>query len=322
MSRLRSTALALASALPLAYLACSAPVRVTPPPADAPAELVALTGAAVLIGTGDIARCNENGDELTAALVDSVLKADSIADVEDAVFTTGDNTYPGGSERDFELCFTPSWGDSAKRIMKKIRPTPGNHEHESDEAAPYYKYFGDAAGSPRKGYYSFSLGEWHVIALNSEIVVNRIFTAKERLDQEEWLREDLKKTSRKCVVAYWHHPMFSSGWHGGDSRIGVIWKILQDGGGDVIITGHDHHYERFHQVNPAGVRDSTGMVQFVIGTGGGGLRNLRSSISPTSAFRLQGYYGVLKLTLGAGEWRSAFIDATGRTWDHAGGRCR
>ena len=308
--------------LSLLALACRAPVRATPPPADAPAELVALSGASILIGAGDIARCNSPADEATAAIVDSVLRADSAAKVDDAVFTLGDNAYPDGSERDYALCFTPSWGDTAKRIISRIRPSPGNHEHETDEAAPYYKYFGDRAGSPRKGYYSYDLGEWHVVVLNSEIVVNRIFSAKEQADQEEWLREDLKGNSKKCAVAYFHHPRYSSGWHGGDTRLTGIWRVLYEGGVDLVLAGHDHNYERFRPLTPLGTVDTTaGIVQILAGTGGGGLRNFRSTIAPHSAFRLQGYYGVVKLTLGAEEWRSAFIDTNGTVWDPSGGRC-
>ncbi|HSE51975.1 MAG TPA: metallophosphoesterase [Gemmatimonadales bacterium] len=306
----------------LLALACRAPVRSTPPPADAPPELVALSGASILIGAGDIARCNSPADEATAAIVDSVLKADSAAKVEDAVFTLGDNAYPDGSERDFSLCFSPSWGDTAKRIISRIRPSPGNHEHETEEAAPYYKYFGDRAGSPRKGYYSYDLGEWHVVVLNSEIVVNRVFSAKEQADQEEWLREDLKGSSKKCTVAYFHHPRYSSGWHGGDTRLTGIWRVLYEGGADLVLVGHDHHYERFQPLTPLGTVDTTaGIVQILAGTGGGGLRNLRATIAPFSAFRLQGYYGVVKLTLGKEEWRSAFIDTNGTVWDPAGGKC-
>lgn len=309
-------------ALPLLAAACKTTVQTIPPPADAPAQLVALTGASILIGAGDIARCNSPADEATASIVDSVLKADSAAKVEDAVFLLGDNAYPAGSERDFQLCFTPSWGDSAKRIMSRIRPTPGNHEYETPVAAGYYEYFGKRAGDPKKGYYSYSLGEWHVVALNSEMVVNRAFTDLERKEQEDWLREDLKGTQKKCTVAYWHHPLYSSGWHGSDTRLASFWRILHEYGVDLILVGHDHNYERFRPLTPLGVVDSTvGMVQIVVGTGGGGLRNFRSAIVPTSAFRLQGYYGVLKLTLGAEEWRSAFIDTNGTVWDPSGGRC-
>jgi calcineurin-like phosphoesterase family protein len=307
----------------LLALGCKPPVRTVPPPADAPAELVALSGASVMIGAGDIARCNSPADEATAAIVDSVLRADSVAKVDDVVFLLGDNVYPDGSARDFALCFTPSWGDSAKRIMAKVRPVPGNHEHESvGDAAPYYEYFGKAAGSPRKGYYSYDFGEWHVVALNSEIVVNSSsFTDLERAAQEEWLREDLKGTQKKCTLAYWHHPFLSSGWHGSDTRLAGLWRILYENRADLVLVGHDHNYERFRPLAPTGIADTAGIVQIIAGTGGGGLRNFRNTIAPNSAFRLQAYYGVLKLTLGAGEWRSAFIDTNGTVWDPSGGKC-
>ena len=163
--RLRSATIALLL-LPLA-VSCKPPVHLTPPPAGAPAAEVAITGASVMIGVGDIAVCATHGDEETAHLVDSVLRADSVAKVKDAVFTLGDNAYPDGSASDFALCFTPSWGDSAKRIMKEIHPVLGNHEFQTVGAAPYFTYFGKAAGDPKKGYYSYDVGDWHVIVLNS-----------------------------------------------------------------------------------------------------------------------------------------------------------
>jgi acid phosphatase type 7 len=305
----------------LFLLACQPRVLPTPPPADAPAELVALTGAAVMIGVGDIAACDSDGDELTAAIVDSVLKADSVANVHNVVFTLGDNAYPSGSDRDFALCFGPSWGDSAKRIMRKVRPSPGNHEHAIFGAAAYYEYFGKSAGPPQKGYYSYELGEWHVIALNSEIVVNGVFTAIERQAQLDWLADDLKANKKKCTVAYWHHPRFSSGWHGSDRRIEVLWGLLYDGGADLILNGHDHHYERFRPMSPAGLEDSTrGIVQILAGTGGGELRGLNPLVA-NSAAQVQGHFGVLKLTLGAEEWRSAFLGTNGRVYDGNLGRC-
>jgi hypothetical protein len=307
--------------LPLLLPACRPAVLTTPPPAEAPAEQVALTGASILIGAGDIASCNSNGDEATAVLVDSVLKADSVAKVENVVFTLGDNAYPEGSDRDFALCFTPSWGDSAKRIMRNIRPSPGNHEHAIFGAAAYYEYFGKNAGSPRKGYYSYALGEWHVIALNSEIVVNSFFTEAERKGQLDWLDADLKANQKKCTVAYWHHPRFSSGVHGSDYRLGVFWDLLYEGGADLILNGHDHHYERFRPMTPAGQLDSTrGVVEMVVGTGGAELRGLRTPIE-NSAAQVQGRFGVLKLTLGAEEWRSAFLATNGAAYDGSGGKC-
>jgi alkaline phosphatase len=312
-----------AAVLLLALLpACQPQVDPTPPPADAPAEIVALTGAAILIGVGDIAACDSRGDELTAAIVDSVLRADSVVDVENVVFTLGDNAYPDGSSQDFARCFTPSWGDPAKRIMRIIRPSPGNHEHLTYDAAPYYEYFGKNAGSPSKGYYSYNIGEWHAVALNSEIVVNGLFSDAERAEQLEWLAQNLKDNPKKCTVAYWHHPRFSSGWHGSDRRLASFWSILYDAGVDLVLSGHDHHYERFQPLTPTGVADSArGIVQILAGTGGGELRGLRDPLAPHSAARVQGRFGVVKLTLGAEEWRSAFLATNGGVYDASGGKC-
>ncbi len=306
----------------LLLLACKPTVFTTPPPATASAEMVALTGASVMIGAGDIATCNAQGDELTAALVDSVLIADSVAKVETVVFTTGDNAYEDGSEQDFARCFSASWGDSAKRIMKHIRPAPGNHEHQSSGAAPYYQYFGKRAGSPKQGYYSYTVGAWHVVVLNSELMVNSGFPDAERLAQLDWLVQDLKSTTKQCTMAYWHHPRFSSGWHGSDPRLAGFWAVLYDGGVDLVLTGHDHNYERFRPMSPAGLVDTTrGIVQIVVGTGGGDLRGLRSPLVPNSASQVQGHHGVLKLTLGSEEWRSAFLSVSGMVFDPSSGRC-
>jgi hypothetical protein len=306
----------------LVLIACKPKVNTTPPPADAPAEAVALTGASVMIGAGDIASCTSEGDEFTAALVDSVLKADSAAGVADAVFSLGDNAYPDGSDRDFALCFTPSWGDTAKRIIKRIYPAPGNHEHSIFGAAPYYEYFGKRAGEPRKGFYSYNFGEWHVIVLNSEIVVNSVFTPEERKAQEDWLNDDLKFNTRKCTLAYWHNPRFSSGWHGSDRLLAGLWTQLYNSDVDLILNGHDHDYERFKPMTPAGLADSTrGIVEIVVGTGGGELRGMRNTVVPNSAVRVQGHFGVLKLTLGKEEWRSAFLSVNGRVYDPSGGKC-
>ena len=302
--------------------ACKPAVKTTPPPADAPAAVVALTGASVMIGAGDIADCTSQGDEATAALVDSVLKADSAAIVEDVVFSLGDNAYPEGSDRDFARCFTPSWGDPAKRIIKRIRPAPGNHEHYIFGASPYYKYFGKQAGESKKGFYSYNVGDWHVIVLNSEIVVNPVFTPEERKAQEDWLNDDLKFNPKKCTIAYWHNPRFSSGWHGSDRLLTPFWQLLYDNNVDLVLNGHDHDYERFKPMTPAGLVDSTrGIVEIVVGTGGGELRGIRSTVVPNSVARVQGHFGVVKLTLGKEEWRSAFLATNGQVYDPSGGRC-
>jgi hypothetical protein len=205
--------------------------------------------------------------------------------------------------------------------MKNIRPAPGNHEHLSSMAAPYYQYFGSRAGSSNKGYYSYNVGAWHAIVLNSEIMVNVGFGDAERQAQLDWLEHDLKSNTQLCTVAYWHHPRFSSGWHGSDRRVAPFWHRLYIGGADVILNGHDHDYERFLPQTPEGTVDSTnGIVEIITGTGGGVLRGFRAAV-PHSAYQVQGHYGVLKLTLGAAAYRYAFLGVDGTVWDRGGGAC-
>jgi len=312
-----------AFALSLLAVACTPPVQLTPPPATAAAAEIRLSGASVLIGAGDIARCDSPGDEATAELVDSVLRADSVAKVHDEVFIAGDDAMPNGTARNFALCFGPSWGDPAKLIMRNVRPALGNHDYLSAGAAAYYRYFGSRAGPDQRGYYGYDIGAWHAIVLNSEMVVDSgAFTDAERTAQEAWLRQELDTHRQKCTVAYWHHPRFSSGWHGPYAQLGPLWRILYGGGVDLILNGHDHDYERFLPQTPEGTLDTArGMTEVIVGTGGDVLRGFRSTIAPHSAFRVQGHYGVLKLTLGGAEWRSAFVDTHGRTYDEQAGRC-
>ena len=310
-------------AVQLMVASCSRQERATLPPANATPDSIVLSGAAVLIGAGDIAVCGTNGDEATAAIVDSVLRVDSAAKLETVVFTAGDNAYPSGpygASDTFGRCFTPSWG--SKRIMKAIRPSPGNHDFETQDGPGYYKYFGDRAGPAGKGYYSYDVGEWHVISLNSEILDDNALVAQAQA-QEEWLRKDLSDHHNRCTLAYFHRPLFSSGdFHGPAPEAEPLWNILYGGGVDIIINGHEHHYERFLLQTPVGVADSVkGVEQFIVGTGGGDLRGVRNPPDPNSAAQIHGYFGVLKLTLGHDEYRHAFIDTNGRVWDQGGGKC-
>jgi hypothetical protein len=307
----------------LIALGCVQPQGATPPPADAPAKEVALAGAVVLIAAGDIAVCGEHWDEATAALVDSILKADSAANVENAVVTMGDNAYPSGSEysnRIFQRCFTPSWG--SKRIMNVIHPSPGNHDFENTTGDGYYRYFGSRAGPPGKGYYSFDIGDWHAVSLNSEILVDPGPFSPEAKAQEEWLLQDLKDHSKPCTLAYFHQPLFTSGVHGPTVEVEGVWNVLYANGVDLVLNGHEHHYERFLPQTPWGVADSVkGIEEIVAGTGGSALRGLRSPLAPNSVAQIHGHYGILKLTLGPGEYRHAFLDTDGRVWDRGGGKC-
>jgi acid phosphatase type 7 len=302
-------------------LQCKPRVHITPPPAAAPAEQVALSGASAMVGVGDIASCSQQLGIETAMLVDSVLDADSVANVQASVFTLGDNVYASGTTEQFEKCFTPSWGDPKRRIMKSLHPTPGNHEYYSPNADPYYKYFGPAAGVVGKGYYSYDVAKWHVVVVNSELFVNSIFTDSARKEQLDWVARDLKDHKALCTIAYWHNPRFSSGWHGNDTRFTPLWQILYDHGVDLVLNGHDHDYERFAPMTPAGVLDSAkGIAEIVAGTGGEDLRGF-NAIVQNSVYRIEGRAGVLLLTLGDKEWRSAWLEVGGRIWDQAGGKC-
>jgi hypothetical protein len=281
-----------------------------------------MPGAPVMIAAGDIAVCGVSGDEETAHIVDSLLTSNNAAKVQSAVVTIGDNAYPSGSsgvENDFPRCFSPSWGSA--RIMNVIHPSPGNHDYDSGSAEPYFSYFGKRAGPPGKGYYSYDFGGWHVISLNSELYFEHGTVAEAR-QQEDWLRKDLAANRALCTLAYFHRPFFSSGNYGSSRQMQPLWRILYEGGADLILNGHEHHYERFLSQTPAGVADSAhGVAQIIAGTGGGDLRGVRSQLAGNSTYQIHGHYGVLKLTLGDGEYRHAFLDTDGRVWDAGSGRC-
>jgi 3',5'-cyclic AMP phosphodiesterase CpdA len=255
---------------------------------------------AFLAGAGDIADCGP-GAALTAALLDRV---------EGTVFTTGDNAYPNGTAAEFRNCYDPTWG----RHRARTRPTPGNHDYSTANAAPYYEYFGDSAGPAGLGYYSYPLGAWHVVALNSEI------DARTGSAQEQWLRADLARNRNRCTAVYFHRAIFSSGRHGGDARMMDIWRTLYELDADLVITGHEHMYERFAPQDDGGRVDSTrGIRQFVVGTGGATIhqgRNVaRNSDTILSA------WGVLALTLDADSYRWRFITIDGSIADEGSATC-
>ena len=304
----------------LAIAACRGDEKPTPP-AESPASEIALAGAVVMIGAGDIAMCGQTGDEQTAAIVDSVLRVDSIANVANVVFTAGDNAYPAGTVEQFARCFGSSWGSSTTRIMKYIRPSPGNHDYNTSGAVPYFSYFGSRAGPDRKGYYSYDFGDWHVVSLNSELPPFRSRQALARA-QEAWLIKDLAANTKLCTIAYMHRPLYSSGDHGEGPSMRRLWDIMFRYRVDLLVVGHDHHYERFNPIAPSGVPDTiNGIEQIIVGTGGGSLRGVSNPRAPNSAATVHGYYGVLKLSLGNGEYRRAFLDTRGRIWDEGGRRC-
>jgi hypothetical protein len=264
----------------------------------------------VLVGTGDIARCSATGDEATANLLDGI---------SGTVFTIGDNAYQSGTATEFSKCYEPSWG----RHKTRTKPAVGNHEYYTEGAKPYYDYFGLAAGDPTKGYYSYDIGSWHMIVLNSNCAALVADGCAAGSPQEQWLKDDLATHSNACTLAYWHHPRFSSGSHGGDASVGPFWSDLYQAGTDVVLNGHDHDYERFAPQNPLGISDpSQGIREFVVGTGGAALTGFKTPMQPNSEFGLINTNGVLKLTLHPDSYDWQFITAPGGAVADSGiGQC-
>jgi Calcineurin-like phosphoesterase/Glycosyl hydrolase family 71 len=209
----------------------------------------------------------------------------------DAVLTLGDQQYPGGALSDFEAVYAGNWGT----YRDITYPVPGNHEYGTPGAQGYFTYFGERAGEPDKGYYSYDLGAWHVVALNSEC--DHVGGCGDSNPQATWLRQDLEAHPRKCVLAYWHRPRFSSGHHGNDLDQDALWRILAAARADVVLSGHDHDYERFLPMNAAGQADPKGVTEFVAGTGGASHYQFQRNPAAASAIRIAGRNGVLRLQL-------------------------
>ena len=262
---------------------------------------------AVLVGAGDIASCDDlAGAEATAKLIDKI---------PGTVFAVGDLAYPDGSDEQFANCYGPTWG----RFKERTRPAPGNHEyHGGGGASGYVRYFGMAAGDPTKAYYSYDLGAWHIIALNSEC--DNVEGCDAASPQWQWLREDLARHQTPCTLAYFHKPLFSSGAeHGNDPTLKPFWQTLYDAGADVVIGGHDHHYERFAPQDPDGRADPEhGMREFIVGTGGKNSHRLLAAPRPNSEVRQADTYGVLKLTLHKTSYDWEFIPEPGRNFTDSG----
>jgi hypothetical protein len=257
----------------------------------------------VLVGAGDIADCTTSTDEATAQLLDVI---------PGAVFTAGDNAYPDGAPSDFTNCYEPTWG----RHKARTSPSPGNHDYRTEDAAGYFAYFGASAGPAGLGYYSYDLGDWHIISLNSEINTSAGST------QEKWLRTDLAANTKQCTLAYWHRPLFSSGFHGSLVALRPLWEALYEFNAEVVVVGHDHNYERFAPQTPTGVADPVrGLRQFVVGTGGTDLRSMEATIA-NSEVRNSTTHGVLKLTLHGSGYEWEFIPVAGQTFTDSGsGSC-
>lgn len=237
----------------------------------------------------------------------------------DAVLPLGDTQYRNGELEQFLASYDPSWG----RVKSITRPVVGNHEYNVAGAAGYFDYFNGIgvrsgpAGSRRRGYYSFDLGSWHLVALNSNC---REVACGPSSKQSRWLRRDLRRSRKRCLLAYWHHPRFSSGGQGSSTRTAAFWARLQRAGADLVLSGHDHGYERFAPKRSGGGIDRRdGIRQFVVGTGGKEVlpfgRRRRGSRAALSAF------GVLRLRLGRAAYDWEFESERAEILDSGSNRC-
>jgi acid phosphatase type 7 len=277
------------------------------PPSTGPSIPPRPSGDPVLVGAGDIARCDGNGDEETARLLDRI---------PGDVFTAGDNAYESGTAEEFARCYDPTWG----RHKARTYPTPGNHDHETDGLAGYLGYFGEGVGTADEPWYSFDLGLWHVVMLDSMCEAVPGGCGRDS-PQVEWLREDLAANPARCTLAIWHHPRFSSGVHGDDPDVGPFWDVLHEAGADLIVNGHDHDYERFAPQAPDGTADpERGIRQFVVGTGGATLRDFPRTAA-NSELRANVSHGVIALTLRPTGYAWEFVPTEGRISDRGAAAC-
>jgi acid phosphatase type 7 len=258
----------------------------------------------VLVGAGDIADCKDlSGAEATSKLLEAI---------PGTVMAVGDLAYPDGTRENFE-CYDRTWG----RVKSRTRPAVGNHEFHSAGATYYFSYFGAAAGDAKTGYYSYELGAWHIIVLNSECT--EVGGCEAGSTQEKWLRADLAAHPAGCKLAYFHKPLFSSGGtHGDDPEFKAFWQALYDAHADVVVNGHDHDYERFAPQDPNGAADSVrGIREFVAGTGGKNHRPFHAA-DRNSEVRNADAFGVLKLTLPERGYEWRFVPEAGKSFADSG----
>ena len=261
----------------------------------------------VIVAAGDIADCSSDGDEATARLV---------VGIEGTVLTLGDNAYEDGTAQDFSDCYEPTWG----QFEERTRPVPGNHEYEIEGASGYFDYFGEAAGQPGKGYYSYERGQWHIVALNSNCEDVGCGASSPQL---RWLEADLAKDAKTCALAYFHYPLFSSGeYRPGIREVKPLWEALYAAGVDVVLNGHDHNYQRFAPQDPEGNADPQhGIREFVVGTGGRSHYSILAPIANSEVYDDE-TYGVLKLTLRPQGYEWRFLPVEGETFTDSGSaRC-
>jgi calcineurin-like phosphoesterase family protein len=302
-----------------------APAPAAPPPPGAPPPPPPDPGAPpapgppppnrTLLTAGDVANCftGPGGDQHpgagaleTAALIKGLLPVDDL-------IVQGDLAYESGTATEFRDCYEPTWG----QFKAFSHPAPGNHEYLSPGAAPYYAYWGTRAGPAGKGYYTYELGAWHIVSLNSEVDVAAAG------EQAAWLRADLALHPTRCAIAFWHRPRWSNDLTQGDTpSLTDLYNILYDGGVDVLLQAHAHAYERWLELAPdGGVQPGRGIRNFVLGTGGGDAQSL-GPLRPGEEISQENVLGVLRMTLSSEGYAWQFMPTLSSTFTDSGtGTC-
>jgi len=308
----------LLAAILLGMMAVQAPAQPKHParpatpdkPADSqPAQSAPPNDSYVLVGAGDIASCKyPEGAEATAKLIEKI---------PGAVFAAGDLAYEHGSAAEFKNCYDRTWG----KFKDRTRPALGNHEYADPGAAAYFQYWGEQAGEAGKGYYSYELGVWHIVVLNTNCAAPGLGGCGKGSPQELWLYDDLKTHPNSCIAAYGHHALYSSGIfrkHAVHPELRQLWIDLYEAHADLMLVGHEHSYERFAPQDPEGKLDFThGIREIVTGTGGRSHDPLGFAV-PNSEVRNADTFGVLKVTLSPHAYTWEFVPVRGGTFRDSG----
>lgn len=278
-----------------------------PPPPSGPHPIIAAAGDIAC----DPASGSFNGGSGTTSTCRQRYTSDLLATAT-AVLTLGDNQYEHGTLAQYQASYHPSWG----RFFGKTFPSVGNHEYLTNQAKGYFDYFGSRAGNRDRGYYSFDVGSWHIVALNSNC--SKVGGCGPGTAQYEWLKADLASSTASCTAAYWHHPRFSSGQYADNSSYQPFWQLLYADGAEFVLNGHDHNYQRYAPMTPSGGRDDLrGIREFVVGTGG----KSRYGVDPSGTNRQvaqDSTYGVIKLTLRPNGYDWQFVPEAGKTFTDSG----
>jgi hypothetical protein len=279
-------------------ISCNSP---RPPTGPTPVDpLPPRGGTATVAAAGDIGLCGSPGVARTARLVEAI---------PGQVLLAGDIAYPNGAPQDFIACFDPDWG----QFRNRWRPVPGNHDYNTPGAAGYFQYFGEAAGRGGRSFYSFITGDWLVLMIDSNIAVER------GSEQFEFVRTESQRYAGLCTMVVAHHPRFSSGPNGDNRFMRDLWTLLYEQNADVVVSGHDHLYERFGKQDADGRSDVRGLRQFIVGTGGADLYDF-FRVTPNSQVRVKSY-GVVRFTLNPGNYDWTFLDDSGLVRDSGADSC-